>query len=111
MPCRTDDWDTPAKETRNGLTIDKLEAALCGILTVLEKEERIFSLDDVDWDEAGVSRKAVDTWWKRHKKEDEDRRVREEAAKRKNELKKIALGKLTAEELEVLGIKLHDRMA
>ena len=106
MPCRTNDWDTPAKETRNGLTIDKLEAALCGILTVLEKEERIFSLDDVDWDEAGVSRKAVDTWWKRHKKEDESRRVREEATKRKNELRKVALGKLSAEELEVLGIKL-----
>lgn len=106
MPCRTDDWDIPAKETRNGLTIDRLEAALCGILTVLEKEERIFSLDDVDWDEAGISRKAVDTWWKRHKKEDKARRAREEAAKRKNELKKIALGKLTAEELEVLGIKL-----
>jgi hypothetical protein len=106
MPCRTDDWDTPAKETRNGLTIDQLEAALCGILTVLEKEERIFGLDDVDWDEAGVSRKAVDTWWKRHKKEDKTRRAHEEAAKRKNELKKIALGKLTAEELEVLGIKL-----
>jgi len=106
MPCTDGGYDTPAKETRNGLTIDQLEAALCGILTVLEKEERIFSIDDVDWDEAGVTRKAVEAWWKRHKKEDEARRIREEATKRKNELKKIALGKLTAEELEVLGIKL-----
>ena len=106
MPCRDDGWDKPAKETRHGLDISALEAVLCGILTVLEKEERIFSLDDVDWDEAGVKRKAVETWWKRHKVADEARRTREEAAKRKNELKKIAIGKLTAEELEVLGIKL-----
>ena len=106
MPCRTDDWDTPKKETRNGLTIGQLEAALCGILTVLEKEERIFSLDDVDWDEAGVSRKAVDTWWKAHKREDKARRKREAEEARKASLRKIAIGKLTAEELEVLKIRL-----
>ena len=105
MPCRTDDWDTPKRETRNGLSIDQLEAALCGIFTVLEKED-FFGLNAVDWAEAGVSRKSVDAWWKRHKKEDEARRKREEAAKRKNELRKVALGKLSAEELEVLGIKL-----
>lgn len=106
MPCTDGGYDTPAKETRHGLTIDHLEAALCGILTALEKEDRIFGLDDIDWDEAGVKQKAVETWWKRHKKEDEARRVREETEKRKSALKKIAIGKLTTEELEVLGIKL-----
>ena len=106
MPCRDGGYDTPAKETRNGLTIDQLEAALCGIFTVLEIADRSFDLDDVDWKEAGVSRKSVEAWWKRHKKEDAARLAREAAAKRKDDLRKIAIGKLSAEELEVLGINL-----
>ena len=110
MPCRDGGYDAPTKETRNGLTIGQLEAALCGIFTVLEARGDGMNIDPwlslVDWEEAGVSRKSVEAWWKRHKKEDEARRVREEATKRKNELRKVALGKLSAEELEVLGIKL-----
>jgi hypothetical protein len=86
------------------LTIDQLEAALCGIFTVLEKED-FFGLNAVDWKEAGIARKSVEAWWKSHKKEDAVRRAREAAAKRKDDLRKIAIGKLSPEELEVLGIK------
>lgn len=109
MPCRSDGWDMPETTKRNGLDIDQFEASLCAVFTVLEAMNDAALdqlLDKVDWKEAGVKRGHVEAWWKRHKREDEDRRIREADAKRKNELKKIALGKLTAEELEVLGIKL-----
>jgi len=110
MPCSDGgpSWGSE-KETRNGLTIDQLEAALCGIFTALEKVDPVgFDkwLLAVDWKEAGVKRGQVESWFKRHKKEDEARHKREAAAKRKDELKKVAIGKLTAEELEVLGIRL-----
>ena len=105
MPCRTDDWDCkPVRESRNGLYIADFEAILCGILTVLEKEERMFSLDDVDWDEVGVKKKHVDKWWKEHKKEDEVRRAKEAAAKRKNDLRAMALAKLTDDERKALDL-------
>ena len=110
MPCSDGgpSWGSE-KETRNGLTIDQLEAALCGIFTVLEARGDGMDIDPwlslIDWKEAGVSRKSVEAWRKRHKKEDEARRAREAAAKRKDELRKIAIGKLSPDELEVLGIK------
>ena len=112
MPCRTDDWDEPRvrKEVRHGMDIGSFEAVLCGILTAAENGISVLGptglLDNVDWKEAGVKRKTVETWWKNHKAEDEERRAREAAERRKAELRKVALGKLTAEELEVLGIKL-----
>ena len=83
-----------------------LEASMCGILTQLEKEGCLaLWLERVDWAEAGVKRKTLEMWWKKHKKEDEARRDREAAAKRKDDLRKIAIGKLSPDELEVLGIK------
>jgi hypothetical protein len=83
-----------------------LEASMCGLLTQLEKEGCLaLWLERVDWAEAGVKRKTLEMWWKKHKKEDEARRDREAAAKRKDDLRKIAIGKLSPDELEVLGIK------
>lgn len=108
MPC-TNGWDTPETPERNGLDIDQFEASLCAVFTVLEAMNDTAlnqMLDKVDWQEAGVKRGHVEAWWKRHKRQDERRRQREAAEKRKAELKKIAIGKLTAEELEVLGIEL-----
>ena len=109
MPCRSDGWDMPETPKRNGLDIDQFEASLCAVFTVLEAMNDAGLdqlLDKVDWKEAGVKRGHVEAWWKRHKREDEDRRKREAAEKRKAELRKIALGKLTPEELDVLGIRL-----
>lgn len=112
MPCR-DDWGAPSSvsETRHGMTIADFEAAMCGLFTAMESTVQGDNmlplwLGSVDWKEAGVPRKRVETWWKRHKEEDEKRRAKEAAEKRKKELRKTALGKLTAEELEVLGIRL-----
>jgi hypothetical protein len=105
MPCRDPDWDIPEVTKSFGMDIHDFEAVLCGMLTVLEKEERMFSLDDVDWSEVGVSRKMVETWWEGHKREDERRRKKEAAEKRKAELRAAALNKLTNEEKEALGIR------
>lgn len=116
MPCR-DDWGpTPTKETRHGLDIAAFEATLCGVLTAIEKGDIVGRtmaiaggidsvMDVIDWKEAGVKRGHVEAWWKRHKKEDETRRAREAAEKRKADLRKIAIGKLSPDELEALGIK------
>lgn len=112
MPCR-DDWDPrPATETRHGMTISHFEAVLCGIFTEAEAratrtgyDELSNLLSDVDWKEAGVKRKTVEIWWKKHKEEDAARRAREEAAKRKEELKAVALSKLTEAERIALGLK------
>lgn len=114
MPCR-DDWgDTRiVKETRHGMTIADFEAAMCGLLTAIEKwgndttpEGRVkMMLDKVDWTEAGVKRKTVEIWWKKHKEEDAARRAYEEAKKRKEELKAHALSKLTEAERIALGLK------
>lgn len=110
MPCRDPvDWDTQP-ETRHGMRIEDFEAVLCGLFTALEGNEQANDmlplwLRNVDWKEAGVTRKKVATWWKRHKAEDEARRVREAAEKHKAELKAAALAKLTPEEKAALGIK------
>jgi hypothetical protein len=111
MPCRDwgDDASRPIK--RHGMTIDDFEAVLCGIFTEAEKrsastgyKELSFLLSAVDWKEVGVKRKAVENWWADHKKADEVLRILEETAKRKEELKATALGKLTGEERAALGI-------
>lgn len=112
MPCR-DVWDdTPTKETRHGMTIDHFEATLCGIFTEAEARAKRTGYDElglllshVNWKEAGVKRKTVEIWWKKHKEEDAERRAYEEAKKRKEELKVSAMSKLTEAELIALGLK------
>ncbi len=109
MPCRVEeDWQ-PRKETRHGMAIADFEAALCGVFTAVETGAVAGGLDSlldaVDWKEAGVQRREVKTWWRGHKAEDERRRQREAAEKRKAELKTSALNKLTAEERTALGLK------
>lgn len=108
MPCSDGGYNDEVRVSRESVTEHKmLEASMCGLLTQLEKEGCLaLWLERVDWAEAGVKRKTLETWWRRHKAQDESRRAREAAEKRKAELKKIAIGKLTAEELEVLGIRL-----
>jgi hypothetical protein len=110
MPCRVDDEDwKPRKETRHGMAIDDFEAVLCGILTAAGKGIHVAGptglLDNIDWKEAGVKRKTVEAWWKRHKAEDAARLARESAERRKAELRLTAISKLSPDELAALGIK------
>lgn len=106
MPCR--DWtvdEAPLERRLHGMTIEDFEATLCGLFTLFEKEGEIdWWTSRVDWKEAGVKRKTVETWWKKHKEEDAARRAREAAERRKEELKAHALSKLSAEERAALGI-------
>ena len=110
MPCMDGGYNDEVRVSQESVTEHKmLEAVLCGILTAAGKGIHVAGptglLDNIDWKEAGVKRKTLEQWWKKHKKEDEARRVREAAAKRKDDLRKIAIGKLTPEELAALGIK------
>ncbi len=111
MPCSDGGWSDEVRVSRDDVAEhNMLEASMCGMLTALETklgvDELNKVLDLVDWEEAGVKRRTLGLWWKKHKEKDEKRRAREAAEKRKEELRTVALGKLTAEELEVLGIKL-----
>ena len=111
MPCRVEeDWDTtPRRVERHGMELADFEAALCGVFTAAEEGAVVGGLegllDVVDWKEAGIQRRVVKTWWRKHKAEDEARRLREAAEQRKATLKAAALSKLTAEERAALGLK------
>lgn len=106
MPCRDGGYEDEVRVSRESVTEHRmLEASMCGLLTQLEKEGCLaLWLERVDWAEAGVKRKTLEMWWKKHKKEDEARRAREAAAKRKEQLKASAISKLTAEERAALGL-------
>lgn len=110
MPCSDGGWSDEVRVTRDDVAEhNMLEASMCAILTVLEDRFKDGSLnqllDMVDWEEAGVKRRTLGLWWKKHKAKDAERRLREEAARRKEELKVSALSKLTEEEKVALGIK------
>lgn len=106
MPCRVDDYTTRyVSETRHGMTIADFEAVLCGLFTEMEADGELFLwLGDIDWAEVGVSRKMVEAWWEAHNREDEFRRAKEAAEKIKEQKRKAALAKLTAEDRKALGL-------
>lgn len=93
-------------------------SVLCGICTALEAPGKPGLkgidglpkvLDKVDWEEVGFTRVEFAAWWNEHKLEDQQRRDREQAAKRKAEtrkaLQKSGLAKLTPAERKALGIE------
>lgn len=81
----------------------RLRAALCGILAVLEGRDAIYEvLDNVDWEEAGVTQDWVFGWWAEHQEADRRRRKREALVEHDNELRTSAIAKLTPEELRAL---------
>lgn len=109
MPCSDGGYNDEVRVSRDDVREhDMLEAAMCGILTVLESSASGQSLDYllsyVDWKEAGIKRKTLETWWRKHKKQDEERRAREAAALNKEQLKARAMEKLTVEERAALGL-------
>lgn len=73
MPCYgpTED-DIRDSERRSGrygiLKRGELEAIVCGLLRTGK-----VALDDVDWDQAGVSREYAEQWWAEHQAEDAKR--------------------------------------
>lgn len=105
MPCRVDEpyEATPKKPME---TVHGLEAALCGILTALTKNGDIQrAVDFFDSAEAGITADEIMEWWTIHQAKDEARRKREQEARAREDRKKAALSKLTAEERNLLGLR------
>jgi hypothetical protein len=108
---------------------ERAEAMLCAVLNILETCTVQKSVDPstsntafrnvlgmIDWQEAGVSRKALESWWKEHKELDRQRRIREEKARnaavgvaakkaREKAAREAALAKLTEADRKALGLK------
>jgi hypothetical protein len=106
MPCRDYYDDHPAPDL-HGAELAVVGPALCAILRALAKEKGLLMeglLNQVDWRQAGVTKKEVLDWWKKH--EEQDRIYQEEKARRAAEkkAKKAALEKLTPEERKLLGV-------
>ena len=106
MPCR-DEWAEEQDRKAAFRELALVRASLCAVLTFIEGDDTAFAamLKDIDWKEAGVSKKEFLSWWETHKHEDIQRRKREAAEKREKELRANALAKLTLEERKLLGIK------
>jgi arsenate reductase-like glutaredoxin family protein len=108
MPCR-DDGPSRAEEEASAARRDlrQRDAMLCGVLAVLEQRGIAnMVIEQVDYQEAGISVQDLHGWWKQHKAEDEARRAREAAARQAKErqeaLVSSALNKLSAEEWDAL---------
>jgi len=111
MPCSDGGWNDEVRVSKEDVQEhNMLEASMCGILTAIEKwgndttpEGRLkMLLDKVDWTEAGVKRKTLEMWWRKHKRLDEERRAREAAKRHEEELRASALAKLTLAERAAL---------
>lgn len=99
MPCMSEpDWEYQARLKQERAMF---EALLCASFTLLEDQGL---LDQLNWEEAGVTKKDALAWWTSHKKEDEARRKREARRKVKEEKRKQALAKLTPAERKILGV-------
>lgn len=99
MPCN-DGMGSGGRTEYVNVDNPVLAAALCGILSANPN-----ILDKVDWAEAGITRRQIETWWKDHQAKDAARRLRENQAKRVARIKQDALKKLSAEEREALGLR------
>lgn len=99
MPCRV---EGPFSDAEQGYP-RALRAAMCGILSAMERIPCIESvLDVVDWQEAGVTREWLVGWWAEHKREDAARRTREQENAKRERLLEQAWAKLSPEEKAAL---------
>jgi hypothetical protein len=105
MPCNSDYPRENLEEKRLREELDKVTRYLCAVLTDLEDEVQDGN-NEID-PRAFLQSLSPDLriWWKKHKKWDAKRRAQEAEEKRKKELRKAALAKLTDEERVLLGLK------
>lgn len=88
MPCY-DERNSPSYIYENEVRpleakIKKLEAVLCGIFTQRSQPQYNGAgikviLDQLDYNEMGVSRKWIEDWWRKHQIEDRERIKRKQA--------------------------------
>lgn len=102
MPCSDGGPCDPGPS--NWRKLQQRDAMLCAVLTELERRSPTLGhyLDPIDWNEAGVSRADLESWWKEHKAQDRARRSKEEQQRREEALRDQALKKLTGDELRAL---------
>lgn len=102
MPCSDGGY-----ATRPGPTEPDYEAMLCGVLTFLEAQP-VPVIDDVlenlDYDEIGVSKHKFKSWWNRHKQLDKERREREAEQLRMDKIRRETLAGMTDEQKRALGL-------
>jgi hypothetical protein len=101
MPC-IDDRPIPSDpiihENR------QMVAVLCGLLKTIDPAFLPSVLDTMNWKEIGVARKVFEAWHDEHRRADEARMARENAALSNNAKRDAALSKLTDEEKTLLGL-------
>lgn len=99
MPCyQTGSREGDLEESLGEVSKErnKLDAMLCAVFDVLEKEgtlEKVIAAVDIQ--ECGVARVAFTKWWRRHKASDAARKEREKAEADEAELRKRTLANLT----------------
>jgi len=76
--------------------LDRVSRLLCW---VLQNNKNV-----IDFESSIKNDKDLTKWWEQHQKIDKERMERLEAEKKKQQLKKMALSKLTTEERKALGI-------
>jgi hypothetical protein len=105
MPCSEPDWgaqlsiDIAVEPLRKKLA--RVEAMLCGVLTMIEKCALTDMLAEVDYKEMGLSKKDVLNWFEQHKHEDRLRREREADSKTRERKRKMGQLSALANELGV----------
>ena len=101
MPCYDHrDYDTNHAYDYTARRLAFFEAIAC----MLMKHVSDGQLTKQDFKNAGVTREAVDAWWKKHRAADAERITREKEAARIDKLKVTARNKLTKDEREALGL-------
>lgn len=106
MPCTYEDFGQSAREAT--AENNRIKAALCGVLSTMTIEEQDEVFRQIDYVEAGITKKWLKKWWYNHQAEDEIRREKELEKLQNDRTKAAALAKLTDEEKYALGL-VNDR--
>lgn len=95
MPCRdyNDDWGITNQRTQERL--DNVTRLLCAVLQSTDKRGITTQLYNIE---------GLEDWWEDHKHRDKIRKQAEAKQRKQEQLKENALGKLTKEEKEALGL-------
>lgn len=100
MPCR--DSRECYLEQKSAKDNQLCQAVLCGIFSGFSDINLV--LKDLDFAEMGVTRQEILDWWEEHKEYDRQRRVGIKRKKERENLKKLALSKLSEEEKKALDL-------
>jgi len=105
MPC-IDDYPVPPAQNANEA---KSEAAMLGAVVcgIYRKYPEI--LDNLDWEQIGISRMRLDKWWESHKARDKAKQIALEKKRKVEADRNAALAKLSDEEKKLLGLEKYSK--